>query len=400
MYWRVTGPIPAITIRAFVAAVILAAGPFLAADPARAGTASMVIDARSGEILYAYRADEPRYPASLTKMMTLYMVFEAMRDGRLKPGQRLAVSRHATRQRPSRLGLRRGQRISVEDAVLALVTKSANDVAVVLAEALAGSEAAFARRMTARARKLGMTNTIFRNASGLHHRGQLTTAQDMVRLATRLIKDFPGRYRYFSTRTFRFRGRRYENHNALLASYRGVDGIKTGFLSQAGYNLVASAVRGDRRLVGVVLGGESPALRDWRMKTLLDYGFATIGADGPPPGARLLPYRLRQPPREFSPPPRPAARLNVAIVQQPGAIWAIQVGAYRNEAPAREAVQKTTDRFPALLANTRGAVTHVVHGGTRFYRARLLGMTEVDARLACRKLKQHRVPCLAVLPSG
>ncbi len=396
MYWRVIGPIPAITIRAFVAAVILAAGPFLAADPAVAGTASMVIDARSGEILYAYGADKPRYPASLTKMMTLYMVFEAMRDGRLKPGQRLAVSRHATRQRPSRLGLRRGQRIKVEDAVLALVTKSANDVAVVLAEALAGSEAAFARRMTARARKLGMTNTIFRNASGLHHRGQLTTAQDMVRLATRLIRDFPGRYRYFSTRTFRFRGRRYENHNALLASYRGVDGIKTGFLSQAGYNLVASAVRGNRRLVGVVLGGETPALRDWRMKTLLDYGFARISAGGQPP--RLLPYRLRQP-DEFAP-PRPAAKVRVAMNRQPGAIWAIQVGAYRNEAPAREAVQKTTDRFPALLANTRGAVTHVMHGGTRFYRARLLGMTEVDARLACRKLKQHRVPCLAVLPSG
>ncbi len=399
MHWRAVGRIRAITIRGFVAAVFLAAGPFLSADPARAASASMIIDARSGEILYAYGADEPRYPASLTKMMTLYMVFEAMRDGRLKPGQRLAVSRHATRQRPSRLGLRRGQRIRVEDAVLALVTKSANDVAVVLAEALAGSEAAFARRMTARARKLGLSRTVFRNASGLHHRGQLTTARDMVRLATRLIKDFPGRYRYFSTRTFRFRGRRYENHNALLASYHGVDGIKTGFISQAGYNLVASAVRGDRRLVGVVLGGETPALRDWRMKTLLDYGFAMTGAGGQPPGARLLPYQLRQP-DEFSPPPRPAARLNVEIVQQPGAVWAIQVGAYRNEAPAHEAVQKTTDRFPALLANTRGAVTHVVHRGTRFYRARLLGMTEVDARKACRRLKQHRVPCLAVLPSG
>ncbi|HEM46254.1 MAG TPA: D-alanyl-D-alanine carboxypeptidase, partial [Alphaproteobacteria bacterium] len=180
--------------------------------------------------------------------------------------------RRASNQRPSRLGLSRGRTISVKDAVLALVTKSANDAAVVIAESIGGTERKFAQLMTRRAAALGMRQTYFANASGLHHGQQWTTARDMAILAEALIRDFPTEYRYFSTASFRWHGRRYENHNALLASYSGVDGIKTGYIRQSGFNLVASAERDGRRIIGVVLGNPTQEVRDWRMTRLLTTG--------------------------------------------------------------------------------------------------------------------------------
>ncbi len=237
--------------------------------------ASLVIDAGTGEVLHASRADTARYPASLTKMMTLYMVFEALDSGKLRKSTRLKVSYAAAKQPPSKLRLRVGSTVSVEDAIYALVTKSANDVAAVVAERLGQTESGFARLMTAKARRLGMTKTTFRNASGLPDRRQKTTARDIIKLSLALLRDFPHHYHYFSTRHWRYRGVSYRNHNKLLASYAGMDGFKTGYINASGYNLVASAVRNGRRVIGVVFGGRSGRTRDQHMARLLDKAFLT-----------------------------------------------------------------------------------------------------------------------------
>ncbi|HET7104754.1 MAG TPA: D-alanyl-D-alanine carboxypeptidase family protein, partial [Terracidiphilus sp.] len=224
--------------------------------------ASIVVDAETGVVLHAQNADHLAHPASLAKLMTLYITFERLDSGRLTLGQKLHISRHAASRQPARLGLRPGASISVRSAILAIVTKSANDAAVVLAEGITGSESRFARLMTRTARELGMQRTTFYNASGLPNRRQWTTARDMSTLALAIINDFPAYYHFFRVRSFRFHGRTIYGHDHLLGRYPGADGLKTGFIRASGYNLVTSAVRHQRRLVGVVLGGSTAASRD------------------------------------------------------------------------------------------------------------------------------------------
>lgn len=232
--------------------------------------ASIVIDVNTGKVMYSRQADRQRYPASLTKIMTLYMLFEAMRDGKVTKTTRMRVSRHAAAQAPSKLGLAPGKTISVDAAIRALVTKSANDIAAVIAEHLAGTEAKFARQMTIRARALGMSKTTFKNASGLPNRAQTTTARDMARLGQAIIRDFPRQYAYFSTRSFTYSGRRYGNHNRLLGNVRGVDGIKTGYTRASGFNLTTSVRRDNRHVIAVVMGGPTGRARDNHMRWLLN----------------------------------------------------------------------------------------------------------------------------------
>lgn len=239
---------------------------------------SLVIDAESGQVLSAANPDAPRYPASLTKMMTLYLAFEALRDQRITLSNPVPVSLHAASQEPSKLGLVPGMRLTVQEAILALVTKSANDAAAALGETLGGSEGEFAQMMTLRARALGMTHTTFRNASGLPDAEQVTTARDMAILARHLVQDFPDQYRYFSVPGFIFHGRMIPNHDRMLTTYEGADGIKTGYTEAAGHNLVTSAMRGNIRLIGVVLGAGSNGERDLHMAVLLNQGFAQLGA--------------------------------------------------------------------------------------------------------------------------
>ncbi len=397
--------------------LLVLAFAFTASRPALAGSAALVIDADTGTVHYAYRADAPHPPASLTKMMTLYLAFEALRDGRLKAGQRLDVSRQAAHQRPSRLGLRRGRTIRVEDAILALVTKSANDASVVLAEALAGSEAEFARRMTARARSLGMTGTVFRNASGLHHPEQTTTARDMARLGRALIRDFPSQYQLFSTETFVWRGREFRNHNTMLASYAGIDGVKTGYIRQAGFNLVASAVRNGRRLIGVVLGGKSVERREWMMATMLDHGFQSWEEEDPQTETPALPYVtdpsgadafdvVLRSVTTLEPQADAASQMSDDDVAEDEAhsgldgTWAIQVGAYHSAPPAREAATHALERFPSLLGHAHVLVTQVIRSGQRMFRARLTGLSESEAHISCRQLTRLGIPCLAVADTG
>jgi D-alanyl-D-alanine carboxypeptidase len=238
----------------------------------------LVVDAETGEALSESRADTHVYPASLSKMMTLYLTFQALNQDKFKLDQRLPVSVWAARQEPTKLWLEPGDAVSVRNLILAVITRSANDAAVVLAEAVAGSEAAFAQQMTETAQRLGMANTVYRNSSGLPDREQHTTARDLVRLALALYRDFPGEYDYFSTREFQFRGRKVTGHNHLLDWYRGTDGIKTGFTRASGFNLVTSVEREGRRLIGVVTGGSTWALRDKQMASLLDRGFAELAS--------------------------------------------------------------------------------------------------------------------------
>ena len=243
----------------------------------------IVVDARSGATLAAEKADGRRYPASLTKMMTLYLLFEKLQSGTLTLQSQLKVSRHAASQSPSTLGLQPGDTIRVDQAIKAIVTRSANDVAVVIGEALADSEAAFAQRMTDAAHQLGMNHTVYRNASGLPNPGQYTTARDQAILGQALSRRFPHYFKYFSTDAFRFHGHEIANHNHLLGKVPGVDGIKTGFTRASGYNLVTSVHRGGRRLVAVVLGGRTVHQRDAVMRYLIERHIAkaVIGRDEP-----------------------------------------------------------------------------------------------------------------------
>ena len=231
--------------------------------------AAFVVDAKTGRVLYAKNADAPRHPASLTKMMTLYVLFEELEKGRFSLSSRFRVSQHASSQNPTKLGLRPGDEIEAGDAILGLVTQSANDAAVTIAENISGSEEAFARRMTQTARRLGMNGTLFRNASGLPNDEQITTARDIVTLGRALQERFPEHYKVFATRSFAYRGRVFGNHNHLLGRMDGIDGIKTGYTQASGYNLVSSLRRDGRHIVASVLGGSSGAARDARMANLL-----------------------------------------------------------------------------------------------------------------------------------
>lgn len=236
----------------------------------------IVIDAQSGFVLSEKNADKKLYPASLSKLMTLYLTFEAIEAGRLTKYQRVPVSSSAQYQPPSKLGLEAGYTIRIEDLILALVTRSANDAAVVLADAVGGSEARFGKLMTAKAAQLGMRGSHFVNASGLHDPEQYSTPRDMAILAQAIMRDFPRYYRYFSTPSFTYAGVTSLNHNKLMATYPGMDGMKTGYVNASGYNLVASAVQDGRRLIGVVFGGTTASARNNAMKKLLDDGFDSV----------------------------------------------------------------------------------------------------------------------------
>jgi D-alanyl-D-alanine carboxypeptidase len=236
--------------------------------------ADIVIDNNSGQVLHEVFPDDPRHPASLTKIMTLYLLFEQIEAGKLKLDSPLNVSDRAAQQHPVKLGLKPDQTIMVEDAIKALVTKSANDAAVVVAEAIGGTEEEFARLMTRKARALGMAGTTYVNASGLPDDQQITTAREQAILGRAIQDRFPDFYRYFSTPSFQYRGKEMRNHNGLLGQMNGIDGIKTGYTDASGYNLVASLRRDDRHLVAVVLGGSSNAARDARMRQLLEQHIA------------------------------------------------------------------------------------------------------------------------------
>ena len=429
--------------------MVVAAVVLVQPGEAQARYAAIVMDAETGTVLHAANADTRNYPASLTKMMTLYMTFEALDQGRLTLHQRLPVSRRAQGMTPSKLYLQVGQTIRVEDAVLALVTKSANDAAVVLAEALGGEEWKFARMMTERARALGMRRTSFRNASGLPNRHQLSTARDMATLSRALIYDYPHYYHYFSTTRFSYRGRTYGSHNNLLEEYRGTDGIKTGYIRASGFNLAASVVRNGRRLIAVVFGGRTARSRDRHIMALLDDGFAearrlrTIPVVSPPPRKPVEILRVAGTAdevevatagRDARVVPVPAGRGGVAAADRaaleakvarvvdglpvpgtgkPEAVelaarqaasaagrYAVQVGAYRAAAPAHVAAVRAGNAVPRILGISEVSVSRIRGERGPLYRARLTGLARADADRACQALVARGTDCLVIQPRG
>ena len=368
-----------------LACAFFATGAITLAAPAAAQIgspryAAIVVDNRSGNVLVSANADETRHPASLTKMMTLYMVFEALREGRLDLQSRITFSEEAAARPPSKLGIPAGQSISVEQAILALVTRSANDVAAAVGERLSGgSEARFGQMMTMRARALGMTRTTFRNASGLPDSEQVTTARDMATLGRRLIADFPERYHYFGVSHAQFGGLRIRNHNRMLESYEGVDGIKTGFINASGFNIVTSASRGGHRVVGAVFGGTSWHERDRHMASMLDRGFDQLGVAGRataqapellrtahaaslPGRAAAQPVRTTQPPprataprAQPAPQPTRASSQGTARAAPPAASQATARSQPQQRNPAASQPRTTTSRPPA--STTQPAAT-------------------------------------------
>jgi D-alanyl-D-alanine carboxypeptidase len=247
-------------------------------------------------VLHSEYATAKRYPASLTKIMTLYLLFEDLESKKVKLSTRMKISKKAAGRPPTKLGLRAGKKISVKDALLGLMIKSANDAAVVIAEHLEGSERAFAARMTRKARALGMTQTVFKNCHGLPNKDQRTTAEDMATLGRALLTRFPIYYRYVSTQSFWYQGRKFKNHNHLLGKVKGVDGIKTGYINASGFNLVTSALREGTRLIAVVMGGRSSQTRDRRMAQLLEVTFKEVLTD-----QRIFLAHLTPPKKPFNP---------------------------------------------------------------------------------------------------
>lgn len=388
--------------------------------------ATFVVDANTGEVLHAHKARQMRYPASLTKMMTLYIIFELIENRRLTYNAMITASAEAARRPPSKLGLRPGDRITVRQAVKALVVKSANDVAAAVGEHIAGSEPAFARLMTRKARELGMTQTVFRNASGLPHSQQVTTARDMAQLALRLRDHFPNHYYQFKTRTFRYKGRTFKNHNALLGRYDGVDGIKTGYTRASGFNLVTSARHGGRSIVAVVMGGRTSRARNATMRDLLSQHMSsgsTIVTRAPdvrvalhraptqvqgrdkPSDPNVAGSTLSQQATAQMGPPRPrlarrqtkhGARPPAAdadISKPAGSNAAIQVGAFTTSSEANRQLATVQAKAGSLLQGARPITVRAMLGQREIYRARFAGYGSRKAALTCQKLKQLGIDC-------
>lgn len=394
---------------------------------------SIVIDVGSGAVLSATNADAATYPASLTKMMTLYLLFEALDKGSIALDDAIVFSKYAATRPATNLAVDPGDTIRVETAILALVVRSANDVAAAIGEKLAGTESAFARKMTEKARALGMVSTTFRNASGLPDPKQRTTARDMAILGLALLRDYPEYYDYFSTSKFTYRGVTYTGHNRLLKKFAGADGIKTGYIRASGFNLVSSAERDGRRLVGVVLGGSSPSTRDRWMARLLEAAFlepsgkktlTIAAAPEPDPAGKVvaaLAVTEDDPVAdllasagiiEVAPKLRPESGQGVALAQKPDAqetvnVWnategdfGIQVGAFAKQAAARTAANRATQAVPELLGEARIVVdTQRTENGGVLYRARVIGLSKPTAEEACRNLQESRTDCL-VLKTG
>ena len=363
----------------------------------------IVVDANSGKVLMGDNADALRYPASLTKLMTLYLTFEALRDRRIQLNEYVPVSASAAAMPPTKLGLQPGEALTVEQAILGLVTKSANDAASALGEFLGGSEDRFAQMMTLRARALGMTRTNFRNASGLPDPDQWTTARDMATLARRIILDFPQMYGYFSVPGFVFQNRVVLNHDNMLRTYPGADGMKTGFTDAAGHNLVTSALHGNVRLIGVVMGAGTNYERDQHMAMLLDTGFNEEGAPSVPrTGGGLI--NLANAATVFSVHPEEpfAERPDDAAeeIERPALPPVIRDHAIETRPIAAERVAHDVAlEFARLAPEGQPRVKPVVFGRRTMYHAELVGLSEAEARTACATVG-HRTPGCQVIRIG
>jgi D-alanyl-D-alanine carboxypeptidase (penicillin-binding protein 5/6) len=387
----------------------------MSAISAFAGQAHIIVDADTGRVLAANNADTLNHPASLTKMMTLYLTFEALHEGKLQWEQEIVMTRNAASKIPFKLGLAAGQTLTVREAVYGMAIRSANDAAAAMGDFLGGDEASFALAMTAKARQLGMKSTVFRNASGLPDSRQVTTARDFATLAAALISRFPNEYKIFSEKSFRFRGKQIPGHNNLMYRYPGMDGIKTGFVNASGFNMASAVKIGNKRIIGVVLGGKTAKSRDAQMAALLDQ--AVPLATGAPdrqlvatlrPGASVKTANTVVPLFKTAPPPAPvtpapqvaAAAPTVGDLRGPvdrdKPSWMIQVVAADNQTVASQklvqAAQMLASGFPGLEPNLSASTK-----SDSLFRARLAGFTDQkEASNACRVLIRNHMDCFII----
>ena len=405
----------------FIGFIVFFGLHFLAISDAFANPryASIILEESSGKVLFSRNADKQLRPASLTKIMTLYLMFEALQQKKVTMGTRMKVSRTAASRSPSKLYLKPGHTITVKNAILALVTKSANDVATVVAEHLGGgSEREFARKMTRKAKSLGMSRTIFRNASGLPHSSQYSTARDMARLGMAVRRDFPQYFHYFSRTQFNWNGRKFKNHNRLLKTFQGTDGIKTGYTNAAGFNLVATAERNGVRLIGVVFGGKTGRSRDKHMVSILGKQFKRVktiqvkrlpapSLPAPRPAeilqaaAKPAPFGVRPPvssasqpataPLSVAAPPRPPR-----ILDAPPQQWSIQVGSFSRRISAHKAAISARRTAGTVLTRRPAQLSLVIHGQIPLWRVQFRKLEEDEARAACAALFSAGSACIAL----
>jgi D-alanyl-D-alanine carboxypeptidase len=449
MVWRVQ-PLKFLLVFLILAGVILASA--VDADAARKKKkrtrhhappapyvekyAAIVLEASTGRILYERMSNEARYPASLTKMMTLYLLFEQLQKGAVTLSTPLTASQYACSQEPTKLGLKPGDQVTVEDAIKALIVRSANDVAVTVAEHLGGSEYAFATRMTQKARELGMARTTFANASGLPDTSQKSTAWDLALLSRRLVTDFPQFYPYFRSQSFYWGGRSFEGHNNLMKFFDGADGLKTGYTRVSGYNLASSATRKGTRLIAVVMGGRSARDRDIKSAELLETEFSkaglgrptpvimamsplvlddeeaaaadqaassfrpdakspiTVAAAGAPPAAPQAPAAVA--PRDVGQgDTSDQARRATPVVSGTGQ-WGIQVGAHVAREKAETQLRDVQSKMRDLLGPARSAIVELDVRGETFYRVRFGAFTPAKAESLCDQLQKRGTSCLVV----
>lgn len=399
--------------------------------------AAIVMDAATGEVLYQKRADSPRYPASVTKLMTFYLAFEALSTGKLHETDMIVVSPFAASQAPTKLGLRAGDSIDAGDALHAMAVHSANDMAVAVAERIGGTESRFAAMMTLKAQELGMTHSHFVNPNGLPDSRHVSSARDIAILCQALLRDFPQYYHYFGDEEFTYRGLTYRNTNHLLGQMPGVDGFKTGFTNAAGYNLAASAVRDGHRLITVVLGGSSGAARNANVEDLLLTGFdierrrdqgerimLTENMFEAPPPAGVTAPQLEQGDtsdpidlvlnaaaegKPFAGAMSPVAELSAShpllaaetpsagLVAKPAAQaresrnWSVEVGAFSSSRLATRQVDYVADSFRSIFDDREGEVDRI----GRRYQAVFTGFTQSEAAVACNSVATHDIPCAA-----
>ena len=404
----------------------------LQASPAQAGYAHFIMDANTGKVLASRNADVLNHPASLTKMMTLYMTFEALHAGRIRWDQKIKMSKNGAAVIPSKLYVRQGQTFTVREAVYGMIVKSANDMAEGMGDHLGGSEARFAEMMTRKARQLGMSKTVFRNASGLPSKSQVTTARDMAKLGLALQRDFPKEYDLFAMESFSFRGKRIRGHNNLMYRYKGMDGIKTGYTNASGFNLVSAVNHNGRRVVGVVLGGKTARSRDAQMAALLDKAVPQASRSrnteqlvasasvsrtfDVPPAAVPLPMFAER--RRADPVAMQIATANdqVADMMQVSAIprpapaaasvgqrsrWEVQIAATDSEAAARSLLANARSNIARNHAGIAPYTEAVQSGSATLYRARFTGFEDQSSAVAaCKALKAQSYACVVMTSEG
>ena len=333
--------------------------------------AAIVIDFETKEVLFEINANTKNYPASLTKIMTLYILFDFLESGKLTNQSQLKVSRVASSRSPSKLYLEEGSSIKVEDAVMALIIKSANDVATVVAENISGTEREFAKLMTKYARELGMSNTTFKNASGLPNRAQLTSARDISILSHALISNFPEKYKLFKKEKFTYKGKTYKTHNRLMQSYEGADGIKTGYIRASGFQLAFSALRNNKRLIGVIFGGDTGKQRDKSLKIIMDKEFAELGINN--------------------------SKKKIIVKKESKKIetnaYTIVVGTFKYRKSAEKQIKLIKSKYPKTTNAKKSNIVLIKVSGKQLYESRFENFSKKDAYRACKRLKKYNRDC-------